>query len=106
MAGKAASCEGCPNQAVCASSEPKPIDPDIAVIAEAMSKIKHKILVLSGKGGVGKTTVTANLARALASDEEVDVGVMDVDLCGPSIPKVLGVDGEEVHQSGTGWSPV
>jgi Mrp family chromosome partitioning ATPase len=71
-----------------------------------MSKIKHKILVLSGKGGVGKTTVTANLARALASDEEVDVGVMDVDLCGPSIPKVLGVDGEEVHQSGTGWSPV
>lgn len=62
--------------------------------------------MLSGKGGVGKSTCTANLAWALAKDEDVQVGVMDTDLCGPSIPKVMGVEGEEVHESGDGWSPV
>jgi Mrp family chromosome partitioning ATPase len=59
--------------------------------------------VLSGKGGVGKSTCTANLAWALARDEETQVAVMDVDLCGPSIPKVMGIEGEEVHESGEGW---
>ncbi len=36
----------------------------------------------------------------------VQVGVLDIDICGPSIPKVMGVEGEQVHQSGSGWSPV
>ncbi len=53
-AGKASACEGCPNQQICASSVPKGPDPDVAVIAERLSNVKHKILVLSGKGGVGK----------------------------------------------------
>jgi ATP-binding protein involved in chromosome partitioning len=58
----------------------------------SMSKIKHKLIVLSGKGGVGKSTVTANLAIALASEGHVSkVGVLDADITGPSIPKMLGV---------------
>lgn len=71
-----------------------------------MSTVKHKILVLSGKGGVGKSTFTAHLAHGLASDEDRQVAVLDVDICGPSIPRVMGVEGEQVHQSGSGWSPI
>lgn len=61
--------------------------------------------MLSGKGGVGKSTVTCMLARALARRSK-NVSVLDVDICGPSTPRVLGVEGEQVHQSGFGWSPV
>lgn len=72
-----------------------------------MSSVKHKILVLSGKGGVGKSTFTSLLARALAAqDTERNVGVLDIDVCGPSQPRVMGVVGEQVHMSGSGWSPV
>ncbi|KAJ8037543.1 Cytosolic Fe-S cluster assembly factor NUBP1-like [Holothuria leucospilota] len=105
-AGKASACEGCPNQNICASSKAKGPDPDIAVIKERLSSVKHKILVLSGKGGVGKTTFTSMLARGLAQSEDLQIGVLDVDICGPSIPRVMGLDGEQVHQSGSGWSPV
>ena len=64
-AGRAAACEGCPNQAACASAPAGP-DPDLAAIEERMRSVKHKILVLSGKGGVGKSTVAAQLAFSLA----------------------------------------
>ena len=47
-------------------SGPSLPDPDVAVIAERLAGVKHKILILSGKGGVGKSTVTANLARSLS----------------------------------------
>lgn len=71
-----------------------------------MANIKHKVLVLSGKGGVGKSTVSAHLAHGLATDEALQVGVLDIDICGPSIPKIMGVAGEQIHQSASGWSPV
>ena len=64
------------------------------------------IVFSEGKGGVGKSTVTANVARCLASVHNKEVGVLDVDLCGPSQPTILGCEGESVHQSGSGWSPV
>lgn len=70
-----------------------------------MATVKHKILVLSGKGGVGKSTVSAQLSFALAG-MGFQVGLLDIDICGPSIPKMLGLEGQEIHQSNLGWSPV
>ncbi|XP_047336634.1 cytosolic Fe-S cluster assembly factor NBP35-like [Impatiens glandulifera] len=104
LAGKSDSCEGCPNQQVCATA-PKGPDPDLVSIAERMTTVKHKILVLSGKGGVGKSTFSAQLAFALAA-MDFQVGLLDIDICGPSIPKMLGLEGQEIHQSNLGWSPV
>ncbi|XP_048349135.1 cytosolic Fe-S cluster assembly factor NUBP1 isoform X2 [Sphaerodactylus townsendi] len=106
QAGKAAACQGCPNQGLCASAKPAGPDPAIEEIKEKMKAIKHKILVLSGKGGVGKSTFAAHLAHGLAEDETKQIAVLDVDICGPSIPKIFGLEGEQVHQSGSGWSPV
>ncbi len=63
-----------------------------AVMQGSLSKIKHKFLVMSGKGGVGKTSTTVNLAIALA-EKGFKVGVMDVDLHGPDIPRMLGLKG-------------
>nr|KYP72241.1 Cytosolic Fe-S cluster assembly factor nubp1-A [Cajanus cajan] len=103
-AGKSDACEGCPNQQICATA-PKGPDPDLVAIAERMATVKHKILVLSGKGGVGKSTFSAQLAFALAA-RDFQVGLLDVDICGPSIPKMLGLEGQEIHQSNLGWSPV
>jgi len=56
-----------------------------------MEKVKHKIMVMSGKGGVGKTTVAANLAFALGM-RGLDVGLMDADIHGPDVPKILGIE--------------
>lgn len=105
LAGQGSACAGCPNQSICAST-PKGPDPDIPTITSRLASIEHKILVLSGKGGVGKSTFTAMLAHAFAADAESVVGVMDVDICGPSIPKMMGVEAETIHVSNAGWSPV
>jgi len=80
-------------------------DPNMKDIRARMSRIKHKILVLSGKGGVGKSTVSSQLALLLAS-KGLDVGLLDLDICGPSIPRMMGLEGHDVHQSAEGWSPV
>lgn len=66
-----------------------------------MERIRRKLLVLSGKGGVGKSTVAANLAVSLALAGKI-VGLLDVDLHGPSIPKILGVDKERLGPDDTG----
>lgn len=60
-----------------------------------MCQIGYKLLVMSGKGGVGKSTVSANLAIALALAGK-RVGLLDVDIHGPSIPKLLGLDDSQV----------
>jgi Mrp family chromosome partitioning ATPase len=104
-AGKADACEGCPNQQICATT-PKGPDPDLPFIKERMATVAHKILVMSGKGGVGKSTLSSQLAWGFAFDEETQVGLMDVDICGPSIPRIMGVLGETIHSSNDGWSPV
>ncbi len=62
-------------------------------LVKRMSDIKHKILVLSGKGGVGKSTVAVNLAVALGM-EGMKVGLLDVDFHGPSVPTLLNLKGE------------
>ncbi|KAK6056048.1 Beta-ketoacyl synthase protein [Cooperia oncophora] len=105
-AGKAAGCAGCPNQGSCSTGQPPKPDEDIRLIQDRFRHINHKILILSGKGGVGKSTVTSSLARALAADASKQVAILDVDICGPSQPRMLGVEQEEVHDSADGWTPV
>ncbi len=62
-----------------------------------MNKIKHKIAIISGKGGVGKSTVTVNLAAAFALQGHEDkVGVLDADIHGPCVPKMLGLKGHKL----------
>ena len=70
-----------------------------------LSHIKHKILVLSGKGGVGKSSVAAGLAVDLAKRGK-RVAVLDIDIHGPSIPRLLGVEGERVVGTGGSIHPV
>ena len=74
-------------------------------LAARMSLVGRKILVLSGKGGVGKSTVAANLALALAAAGR-RVGLLDVDIHGPSIPQLLRVDGAGIPPSGDVLQPV
>ncbi len=71
------------------------------MIKENMKRIRFKIAVLSGKGGVGKSFVTSSLAFALAYQGK-RVGVLDADIYGPSIPKMMGVQGQPVYASSEG----
>ena len=76
-------------------------EPEELELQARMERIGRKLLVLSGKGGVGKSTVAANLALALAQVGR-KVGLLDVDLHGPSIPKILGLDGRRLGPDATG----
>ena len=78
------SCEGCPSKGGGAAS--------FRVDSNASSNIKHVIGIVSGKGGVGKSLVTASLANALAKSG-ASVGILDADITGPSIPKMYGLNG-------------
>lgn len=71
-----------------------------------LSKIKHKIAVISGKGGVGKSVVTVNLAMAFAVHGYVGrVGILDADIHGPSVPKMLGIHGQRLQAGPPGVFP-
>jgi len=74
-------------------------------IGRSLDRIKHKILVLSGKGGVGKSTVAAYLALSLAKSGR-KVGLMDVDLHGPTIPVLLGIRDQRPKSDGESMLPV
>ena len=74
-------------------------------LAERLGQIRHKILVLSGKGGVGKSTVAANLAVALDL-RGLRTGLLDIDLHGPSIPKLLHLEGRALETDGQTLRPV
>ncbi|HOA75192.1 MAG TPA: Mrp/NBP35 family ATP-binding protein [Phycisphaerae bacterium] len=66
------------------------------ILAQRMDNIRQKIVVMSGKGGVGKSTVAVNLAVGL-SQAGMSVGLLDVDVHGPSIPQLLGMQGQGTH---------
>jgi ATP-binding protein involved in chromosome partitioning len=71
---------------------------------DRMAKIKHKIIIASGKGGVGKSTVSVNLARALQI-KGMRVGILDADITGPDIPKLLGIEDARLMQGQDGIEP-
>lgn len=70
-----------------------------------LENVKHVVLVLSGKGGVGKSSVTIQLALSL-SQQGHNVGILDIDLTGPSIPRLLNLEDKKVRQAPGGWLPV
>ncbi|MDD1725037.1 MAG: Mrp/NBP35 family ATP-binding protein [Methanospirillum sp.] len=91
-------CSSCPSGATCsqaAGSPPQKADIDV----------RHVILVLSGKGGVGKSTVAVNLAYAL-SNHGKSVGLLDLDIHGPNIPKMLGIEDHKLMAEGNKIVPV
>ncbi len=74
-------------------------------IEENLKNIKHRISILSGKGGVGKTTVAVNLAYALAM-KGFETGLLDADIHGPNVPKMLGIEQEKVYGDDKGILPI
>lgn len=101
------------------------VDSD-AKLFSRLRQIRHVLLVLSGthlsslllrpkltqlaptgKGGVGKSSVSVQLALSLlALNPKAKIGLLDVDLTGPSLPRMLGLEGKDVHMSEEGWVPV
>lgn len=106
QAGKADGCAGCPSQKYCATGQAPPEDKDIPIIASNLKDVKNILVVLSGKGGVGKSMTSMMISRALAKDEDMEIGLLDLDICGPSVPTMTKQQEATVQQSGTGWSPV
>lgn len=78
---------------------------EAALDQHGVKAVKHVILVLSGKGGVGKSTVAVRLAEGLV-EAGYRVGLLDVDLCGPSVPRMLQIEDKSVLQGEHGWLPV
>jgi Mrp family chromosome partitioning ATPase len=94
------SCSACEHTKTCSSNKGQGGLPPKANI-----DVKHVILVLSGKGGVGKSTVAVNLAYAL-SNHGRQVGLLDLDIHGPNIPKMLGIEEHELLAEGEKIVPV
>ncbi len=86
-------------------SKIKPILQGRSQLDENMKKIKYKIMVMSGKGGVGKTTVAVNLAVEL-SNRGYRVGLLDSDIHGPNVPKMLNLENEQLYGDDSGIYPM
>src|SRR3989304_2255195 len=95
-------CELCEKQLSCQLDQ---IEHNKWAIAQRMKEITYKIVVMSNKGGVGKSTVTTNLGVAL-SLKGFKVGIADADIHGPNIPMMLGVEGKRLKGSGGGGLPL
>jgi Mrp family chromosome partitioning ATPase len=74
-------------------------------LEQKLFHIRHKIMVMSGKGGVGKSTVASNLAAALAL-RGYRVGILDADIHGPNVPRMLGIDSQHLMGSEEGIVPI
>lgn len=109
-AGKAEACAGCPNQNICLDKEllnkkKTELMKVTNKIQENLKNVKYKFVVLSGKGGVGKSTVASQIAFAL-SFLKSKVGLLDIDICGPSIPVLTNTVGSDVNRNMFGMVPV
>ena len=102
-------CDICDSES-CSAKERKPDETadellERQALAKRMCRIAHKILILSGKGGVGKSTVAVNLASSLANAGK-RVGLLDIDIHGPSIPKLLGLERSAIQSRSDAMRPV
>ncbi|KAH9467147.1 hypothetical protein Pst134EA_000957 [Puccinia striiformis f. sp. tritici] len=113
FAGSSDTCNGCENQSICKTSTLESIQQkldhsnDLKKIKHRFRNVKHKILVLSGKGGVGKSTFTCGLGWAFSGDND-NTALLDIDITGPSLPMMLGLspDVHRLHSTSSGWSPL
>ncbi len=94
-------CDSCAQKGSC---KDKDAGKEGTCIVDRMARIKHKIIIASGKGGVGKSTISVNLARALQM-KGLQVGVLDADITGPDIPKLLGIEDQKLMQGSEGIEP-
>jgi Mrp family chromosome partitioning ATPase len=106
---KSGACSACDNKS-CSATEQRPNESDQEYenrmrLQSRMCRIQHKIVVLSGKGGVGKSTVAVNLAIALKL-AGMRVGLLDIDLHGPSVPTMLGLEDKRPQGGPEGMEPV
>jgi len=97
------SCQTCEQSEKCSQDEKQAHEQ--IVLDERMTCVKYKFMVISGKGGVGKSTVATNVAVTLAG-EGYKVGLMDADIHGPNIPKMLGIEDERPGASPEGLLPI
>ena len=104
--GIAPKCQGCPYRQQCiqaAQSGGPSID---GQVKEKLKNVKNIILVLSGKGGVGKSTIASQIALGLSKKENLQISLLDVDICGPSIPRMMGIENEVIRESPQGMLPI
>lgn len=93
-------CSSCPSKGTCGKSEDT-----CGIQNNARNKIKHVIGVMSGKGGVGKSSMSVLLAKELRQ-RGYQVGIMDADITGPSIPRLLGLEHEKAYGTNDAIEPV
>jgi ATP-binding protein involved in chromosome partitioning len=99
MIESSSKCDTCSQKNACTDKENTS-----SCAVDRMNKIKHKIIIASGKGGVGKSTISVNLAWALKA-KGYRVGLLDADITGPNIPKLLGIEGQKMLQKPDGIQP-
>ncbi|MFH1434894.1 MAG: Mrp/NBP35 family ATP-binding protein [Pseudomonadota bacterium] len=96
--------ESCPAKGMKPGESPEQLV-ERQAINRRMCRIKHKVIVMSGKGGVGKTTVAVNLAVSLARERNM-VGIMDADIHGPNVPKMTGANIHKIYATENSLIPV
>ena len=97
------SCSSCGSAEGCSAEEKQRHEEE--QLQERLSHIKHSIVVMSGKGGVGKSTVAVNLAVSLAQ-KGLKVGLLDADIHGPNLPKMLGLGDSRLQANESGIVPL
>jgi Mrp family chromosome partitioning ATPase len=97
------SCQACNAAEQCSQKEKE--HHERKLLEQRMSSVKYKFMVISGKGGVGKSTVASNLATTLAL-QGFAVGLIDADIHGPNIPKMLGIENERPVANAEGLQPI
>ena len=104
MTEKSSNCDSCAQKGSCKDEKDVRAGKECDLKVDRMARVNHKIIIASGKGGVGKSTVTVNLARALQM-KSFKVGVLDADITGPDIPKLLGIEEARLMQGQDGIMP-